>query len=62
VTLLYDVKYIGDGVYAGYDGYQVWIYTDRDDGRSYIALEPDVLDALADYHHKRQNAGKEEDQ
>jgi hypothetical protein len=33
-------RYLGDGVYAGYDGYQVWIWADRDGQRHAIALEP----------------------
>jgi len=47
-----DWTYIGDGVYARFDGYQVWISTDFDDHgdpNSEIALEPVVLKALVDY-------------
>ena len=43
-------RYLGDGVYAGYDGHQVWIYTDRNDGQRHsIALEAGTLTALIDY-------------
>lgn len=38
--------YIGDGVYASFDGYQVWLRTPREDGNHEIALEPPVLAAL----------------
>jgi len=42
--------YLGDGVYATFDGYQVWVWTSngiRESER--IALEPEVLDALNRY-------------
>jgi hypothetical protein len=38
--------YIGDGVYAGFDGYQVWIWTQEG---SKIALEKDVMISLLIY-------------
>ena len=41
---LTEQMYIGDGVYAGFDGFHVWLYTD--DGlqiTNQIALEPEVL-------------------
>lgn len=38
--------YLGDGVYAAHDGYQVWVAT-SDSNR--IALEPSVLAALLAY-------------
>jgi len=38
--------YLGDGVYAGFDGFQVWLSTQ--DG-SEIALEPEVFKAVIDY-------------
>ena len=39
--------YLGDGVYASFDGFQVWVWTSnglRESER--IALEPGVLEAL----------------
>lgn len=40
-----DETYLGDAVYASFDGYQIWLRTcDNNDHR--IALEPPVLDAL----------------
>ena len=42
--------YLGDGVYADFDGYQVWIWTSngiRESER--IALEPSVIRNLLDY-------------
>lgn len=41
-------RYLGDAVYASFDGYQVWLRTgDGNDQR--IALEPSVYAALVDY-------------
>jgi len=41
-------EYLGDAVYASYDGYQVWLRTgDGNDNR--IALDPYVLAALIHY-------------
>jgi hypothetical protein len=42
-------RYLGDGVYAGFDGYQIWIWTERDGREHAIALEPEVLTKLAKY-------------
>lgn len=39
-------SYLGDGVYVGWDGYQVWLYTLEG---MQIALEPMVLATLLDY-------------
>jgi hypothetical protein len=39
-----DKRYIGDGVYASFDGYSIWIWTDNGIEQSEpIALEPSVL-------------------
>lgn len=39
--------YIGDGVYVFWDGYQMWLATQREDGQlHYIALEPSVMNEL----------------
>jgi hypothetical protein len=43
-----DEKYLGDGVYATFDGYQVWLAV-NDHKNVVVALEPNVLFALADY-------------
>ena len=43
-------RYLGDGVYASFDGYQIWLSTVREDGITHrIALEPEVYDALHQY-------------
>lgn len=41
--------YLGDGVYATFDGYQVILTTERLDGVHWVAVEPQVLTALNDY-------------
>lgn len=43
--------YLGDGVYASFDGYQVWVYTSngiRESER--IALEPAVMKNLIGFY------------
>lgn len=40
--------YLGDGVYASFDGYHIWIKV-HDQYTCEIALEPDVLDNLIRY-------------
>ena len=42
-------RYLGDGVYASHDGYQVWLTTRVGGQQHTIALEPPVLDALDDF-------------
>lgn len=44
-----DKTYLGDGVYAVFDGYQIIITTDRENGTHWIALEPAVLSSLVAY-------------
>lgn len=45
-------RYLGDGVYATFDGYHIWLKTGshRDhEATNQIALEPSVFTALLDY-------------
>jgi GT2 family glycosyltransferase len=44
-------EYLGDGVYASFDGYQIWLAAD-DPGNKVIAIEPDVLTRLIDYANR----------
>ena len=47
-----DKRYLGDSVYANFDGYHVVLTTENglpDDPSNQIALEPQVLDALNNY-------------
>jgi hypothetical protein len=41
--------YIGDGVYASYDGYYIWLRAPREQGDHEIGLERPVLEALIRY-------------
>lgn len=49
-----DPQFIGDGVYCGHDGYQVWVWTSNGirDSEA-IALEPGVLEQLRRYAQDR---------
>lgn len=38
--------YLGDGVYASFDGYQIWLDTRMQSPIHKIALEPSTMDAL----------------
>jgi hypothetical protein len=41
-------EYLGDGVYASFDGYQIWLAANHHENRV-IALDPHVLEALLKY-------------
>lgn len=44
------VDYVGDGVYAGWDGYQLWLFTsDGQTDGNFIALEEEVYAGLRRY-------------
>ena len=42
--------YLGDGVYASFDGYQIWLAV-NDSNNKVIALEPAVMSALINYYN-----------
>lgn len=42
-------RYLGDGVYASFDGYQIWLDTRAQEPVNRIALEPKVYRALLEY-------------
>jgi hypothetical protein len=44
-----DDTYLGDGVYASFDGYQIWLDTRAQHPVNRIALEPSVYAALTNY-------------
>lgn len=45
--------YLGDGVYVGHDGYQIWLKANSHEMPSdSIALEPEVLEKLIQYANK----------
>lgn len=41
--------YLGDGVYATFDGYHVWLDLRGQDSTTRIALEPPVLNRLIEF-------------
>ncbi len=41
--------YLGDGVYASFDGYQIWLDLRGQDTTTRIALEPAVFAALEQF-------------
>jgi hypothetical protein len=43
-------RYLGDGLYATFDGYHIWLWAERDGRRHEVALEPAVYRALVTYH------------
>lgn len=42
-------RYIGDGVYASYDDYHIWLDLRAQDRTTRIALEPNVVMELIQY-------------
>lgn len=42
-------EYLGDGVYASYDGYHIWLDTRAQEPVNRIALEPQVVVAFDRY-------------
>ena len=44
--------YLGDGLYASFDGYQISLRSPRDGGDHWVALKPDVFDALLEFRTK----------
>jgi hypothetical protein len=41
--------YLGDGLYASFDGFTFWLRAPRDEGDHFVALEPMVLQAFINY-------------
>ena len=41
--------YFGDGVYASFDGYQIWLEVDREGSKHSIAIDLDVYQQLRAY-------------
>lgn len=54
--------YLGDGVYASFDGYQIWLETDREFGTHCIALEPPVFASLIKYEKEVRSRVEDEPQ
>lgn len=43
-------RYLGDGVYARFDGYQIWLTVGDHHNRDLIAINPDVLNNLTEFY------------
>lgn len=43
-------RYLGDAVYASFDGFHVWLHLNDHRSEPVIALEPSVLTALNAYY------------
>jgi hypothetical protein len=52
-------KYLGDGVYASFDGFQIWLAA-NDHRNKVIALESKVMNNLINYFEEIKRAGKNE--
>lgn len=46
---LHNHKYLGDGVYASFDGFQIWLHVGDHRNAPVVALEASVLAALNEY-------------
>ena len=44
--------YLGDGLYASWDGFMLTLRAPRDGGDHWIGLEPNVFAALVDYQKR----------
>lgn len=48
-------RYIGDGVYLSFDGFNVWVAV-NDATNNVVAMEPSVIDAFVDFVNDLQQA------
>jgi hypothetical protein len=49
--------YLGDGVYASFDGYQIWLAANHHENKV-LALEPEVFARLCEYAEMLMVKGK----
>jgi hypothetical protein len=49
MTKINNETYLGDGLYASFDGYSLWLRAPREHGDHVVALEPSVYRALIKY-------------
>lgn len=49
-------RYLGDGVYASFDGYHIVLDLRGQDSTTRVCLEPAVFDALVKFHIDATNA------
>lgn len=43
--------YLGDGVYASFDGFQIWLAVNHHENKV-VALDPNVMDMLVHYANR----------
>ena len=48
--------YLGDGLYASFDGWQITLRAPRESGDHYVCLEPSVYRALLEFVEQQQRA------
>jgi len=49
-----NMDYLGDSVYAGFDGFAVWIWTDNGMGKeNVVCFEPEVQAALNRFRERQ---------
>lgn len=48
----FPIEYLGDGVYASFDGYQVWLHVGSHENFPVVALEPEVITSLVNYYNR----------
>ncbi len=48
----FPMRHLGDGVYASFDGYQVWLHVNSHEAPPVVALEPGVLIQLTAYYRE----------
>ena len=51
--------YLGDGLYASFDGFQIILRAPRAEGDHWIGLEPQVYVALTEFVDRLKDAQKE---
>lgn len=44
-----DETYLHDGLYASFDGYQIWLRAERDYQQHRVAIDPVTFGALLDF-------------
>lgn len=46
----YDKRfYMGDGLYAHFDGFSFMLFAERENGEHWVGLEPNVFDELIEF-------------
>jgi len=48
----HEETYLGDGLYAKFDGWNFWLRAPRIEGDHYIAMEPEVLASFLEFVRK----------